>query len=131
MRVSHAVGALVVLGSVAMGSAGVAEAAPAPNCTHAAARIARLQNQESALSTLISSLEAQTPHGRHHARELRREIALLTRVEASLAARVTRLQAACPTGTTGTGTTGTGTTGTGTTSTGNTGGGGSTFTGSV
>jgi len=128
------VGALVVVGSIGAGTAGVATAAPAPRCTHVAGKIARLQAEETQLSHVIASLQNVTFRGRHRSNMLRHEIAVLTRTEAAIAAQVASLQAQCPSVTGGTTTTTTTTTlgNTGTGPTGNTGTPGTTtFTGSV
>ncbi|HTZ07947.1 MAG TPA: hypothetical protein VMB72_02675 [Acidimicrobiales bacterium] len=129
--IKRVVGSLALAGTMALGAAGTAAAAPAPHCTNASHRIARLQHEETQVSALLTRLEAVTPHGRRQANRLHQEIAALTRFEALLTNQVNRLQAQCPTSTTtGTGNTGdsgtSGTTGTGTTGTGNSGNGGTT-----
>jgi len=87
---------LALAGSVALGTAGAAAAAPGPSCTGAPARIAQLQTEESQVSTLVAALQSGQPHGRHGVRQFEREIAFLTRVEARLTARIHALQSACP-----------------------------------
>jgi len=96
--VKKVVGALVLAGSLAMGSAGVAGAAPSPNCTNAPAVIARLQTEESNVASVVASLQAIAARGGREARWLQWPIAFLTRVEAGLASRVSSLQALCPSG---------------------------------
>jgi hypothetical protein len=94
--VKKVVASLVVAGSIAAGSAGVAAAAPAPHCTNAPARIAQLQAQESGVASALTALEARAAHGGRGAFRLHRDIALLTREEARLTAQVSALQARCP-----------------------------------
>jgi len=118
--IKRVVGSVALAGTMALGAAGTAAAAPAPHCTNASHRIARLQHEETQVSALLTRLEAVTPHGRRQANRLRQEIRTLTRVEAQLTNEVNRIEAQCPTST-GTGTTGTTGT-TGSTGTGNTGG---------
>ncbi len=103
--VKKMVTSVVLVGSLAIGSAGGASADPKPSCTNAPAVIARLQAAESQLGSVLASLQAKAAGGRHEARRLHREIEFLTRVEARLASRVTELQARCPGATTGGGTT--------------------------
>ncbi len=95
--VKKVVAAAVLVGSLALGSAGVAWAAPGPNCTKVAAVITRLKAEDAQVAAALTSLEASSPHGRHAARRLERAIESLTRVEARLTARITNLEARCPT----------------------------------
>jgi|GEM_PF-2822540 len=102
--VKKVVASLVLAGSIATGSAGVATAAPGPHCTNAPTRIARLQAQEAAVASALTSLEARAANGGRAAFRLHRDIALLTRAEARLTAQVSALEARCPsTGTSNTG----------------------------
>ncbi|MGA2520726.1 MAG: hypothetical protein ABSG81_07915 [Acidimicrobiales bacterium] len=96
--VKKVVASLALAGSMAVGSAGVAAAAPAPHCANAPARIARLQTEEAQVASAVTSLQALHPHGRRETARLDRQIAALTRMETSLSARLAALQAACPAG---------------------------------
>ncbi len=103
VQVKKVIASLVLAGSVAMGSAGVAAAAPSPGCANAPATIARLTAQESHVASVLASLHARVPHGRRQASRLERRIAFLTGVEGRLAARVGRVQAQCTTSSGGSG----------------------------
>ena len=104
--------AVFAAASLAVGFGGVAGAAPAPRCTHAAATMARLQAEEDQVTSVLATLQSRSATNRHEAAVLRFEIAVLTRFEARLASAVSHLQARCPS-TTGTGTGSSGGTATG------------------
>ena len=97
------IASLVLAGSVAVGSAGVAAAAPVSGCANAPATIARLTAEESHVASLLTSLHARVPHGRRQASRLERRIAVLNGVEGYLAAQLAALQARCTTGSGGSG----------------------------
>jgi len=90
------VASLVLTGSLAIGSAGIAGAAPGPNCTKAPAVIARLQAEEAHVASLLATLQAKAAGAGHEAWRQRRSIALLTRAEADLVSQVSNLQTRCP-----------------------------------
>jgi hypothetical protein len=94
--VKKVVASLVLVGSLAIGSAGVAAAAASSDCSNAPATIARLQAEEAQVASALASLQAKTVHGRHGASRLEREVDFLTRAEARLASRVSKLQSRCP-----------------------------------
>jgi hypothetical protein len=101
------VASLVLVGSLAAGSAGVAGAAPKPNCTNAPATIAQLKAEETQVASVLASLHAMAAQGGRDTAWLQWPIAFLTRGEARLAAEVSKLQTRCPSITT-TGGTGSG-----------------------
>ncbi len=94
--VKKVVASLVVAGSLGLGSASVAGAAPSSNCANAPARIARLQAEEAQVGSILTSLQARAAHGGREARRLQWPIAFLTRTEARIVSQVTKLQARCP-----------------------------------
>ena len=96
--VQKVVVSLVLAGSLVMGSISMASAAPRVNCTNAPAEIAHLQAEEAHVASLLSSLQARAAHGGLEAQWLQFPIALLTRVEAALAAEVTGLESYCSLG---------------------------------
>jgi len=94
--VKKVVVSLALAGSLAAISAGGAGAASVPNCSNAPAAISHLQAEEAQVASTLASLQAMTATGKHEARWLQMSIAFLTRAEAGLAARVSLLQAQCP-----------------------------------
>jgi len=99
--VKKVMASLALAGSIAIGSAGMAAAAPSANCTRAPARIARLQAEESHVASLVATFQGTVPHGRRQASRIERRIAFLTGVEARLASEVSNVKTQCPSGSDG------------------------------
>lgn len=89
---------LVLAGTLAMGSAGVAAAAPSSSCANAPATIARLKAEEANIASMLATLKAEAAHAGHHGAWLQWPIAFLSHAESYLAAQVSQLQARCPSG---------------------------------
>jgi hypothetical protein len=87
---------LALAGSLAASSAGGAEAASVPNCSNAPATISHLQAEEAQVASMLVSLQAVAAPGKRESWWLQQSIVFLTRAEAGLTARVSKLQAQCP-----------------------------------
>jgi len=83
--------ALVVAGSLVVTTAGAADAVAAPSCANSSATLARLQARETKVTSELAALAAKKAHGPWSTKRT----AALSRLEASLAAKIAALEARC------------------------------------